>query len=477
MKEMEEMNNNVTTPQQEYWRRIREREMYKWHPLFEDVCHALDIFAMTLTRAWRLQLLPEKEYDFYYSTTDFNVMLAFLKKSLSKSYEKVPKNEKYIENLLKKFSFLDINCHKSLILFKYKKFIALADMGVGNDFFDLYDGLYRECRSVVIDISGPAIVLAPQSKFFNINENEEWSYDNIQQRIATAANVEITNKLDGSNQNFRYYKGEIVGSGSSAIDPEVSWRLKKGYSLLSPSHKQMLMGYPDFTFMFEFISPDNQVVVAYTKEQEGLYLFGMRNVYTGEELPYSEVLNIAHNYQVPTTEMYNETLDSIMTQLDNYSCNDKEGWVIGIPDPNTKSKIFKAKVKITDYVLMHKAISKIISPNAIIQAIAEGKWDDFSSKIPTAYKDNAQKVVDVCITYIATTAYNVNNYITQAKHELWEDYDNTKSFMLWAQLNVPKDYLGYVIAVYKGKQVNYLRRGAGGYKKLNELRIPKAEVN
>ena len=47
-------------------------------------------------------------------------------------------------------------------------------------FWDRYDGFYRECRSVVIDIEKECIVLCPFSKFFNINELEETSIENIQ---------------------------------------------------------------------------------------------------------------------------------------------------------------------------------------------------------------------------------------------------------------------------------------------------------
>ena len=340
------------------------------------------------------------------------------------------------------------------------------------DFWNLYDGLYKECRSVVIDIVNKCIVLAPQAKFFNVNENEEWSYDSIKNKIKNANRVEITNKLDGSNQNYRWYNGEIVGAGSSAIDKNESWRLQKGYDLLTLSHKAMMRDYKDYTFMYEFISPDNIIVVNYTKEQEGLYLFGMRNVNTGQELSYSEVLKIASEYGIKTTEMYNDSFDDVMGKLDDYSSNDKEGWVIGVIDND--GNIFKAKLKVNDYVLMHKALSKLISPNAIIKAIAENKWDDFYSKFPIAYRENANEIKTIVFKYINYMSQIVNDYYSLAKQEC--NYNDKREFMLWCNTNIPKRYRGYVISKYNKKENNFLIKGSMGYKKLKELVLKEEEV-
>ena len=354
---------------------------YLWHPLFHYVIDVLNCFPLAVYRVYNNNGIDDIEYEKLEQTKDFNIMLKFLEECYNGKYETIYKGHVPLKKLLDIFKPLQINCYDGLALFKYVNFIVLNDMEIfGANFWRLHNGLYKECRSVVIDIVKKCIVLAPQAKFFNVNENDEWSYDNIKNRISKANTVEITNKLDGSNQNYRWYNGEIIGSGSSAIDKRESWRLQKGYNLLTLSHKVMMRDYKDYTFMYEFISPENRRVVNYTKEQEGLYLFGMRNVKTGKELTYNEVLQIASEYDVPTTELYQDSFDDIMGQLDNYSSDEKEGWVIGISDE--QGNIFKAKLKVNDYVLMHKALAKLISPNAIIKAIADGKWDDFYSKIP-----------------------------------------------------------------------------------------------
>lgn len=449
---------------------------YLWHPLFGHVLDTMKSYYMILREVFYNQedKNTQEQCQKLYSVDNFNDILGFLRDCYEGKYTTSYQNHAPLKQLLDIFYPLEINCHQGLALFKYKNLALLGELGYDTEFWSLHNGLYRECRSIVIDIPNLCIVLAPQAKFFNVNENEEWSYNSIKNKIEQARLVEITNKLDGSNQNYRWYNGAIVGSGSSAINVEESWRLKRGYSLLTPAHENMMRDYSQYTFMYEFISPENQVVVNYTKEQEGLYLFGMRDVYTGDELTYSAVLKIAAKYGVPTTEMYQTSFDSIMNQLDDYSSDEKEGWVIRIVDVN--NDFFKAKLKINDYVLMHKAVSKLISPNAIIRAIADGKWDDFYSKIPAAYKENAIKIKTKVIDYIAFSRNKLDNYYQKAVLELRDNIIDRKTYVQWYKINVPKKYHGYMVALYEGRSINFLTKNINGYKKLNELIIEEEEV-
>ena len=75
------------------------------------------------------------------------------------------------------------------------------------------------------------------TKFDNIDGGMNgWDMSSIRNRISNSKKVEITNKLDGSNQNYRWYRGEVVGSGSQALDIKESWRLKRGYQLLNKNY-------------------------------------------------------------------------------------------------------------------------------------------------------------------------------------------------------------------------------------------------
>lgn len=369
------------------------------------------------------------------------------------------------------FNGLIMTSYKDFVLFKYKNYVELADLGYGSDFFELYNGLYLECRSVVFNTYTGEIVLAPQKKFKNFGEDEnEWSRERVFDKLNNAKKVEISNKLDGSNQNFRYYNGEYIGSGSQALDVNESWRLKNGYNLLTNEYKAMLKDYPDEAFLFEYISPDNPIVVYYTKEQEGLYLFGMRNVITGKERTYEEVLEIGKKYGVKTTEVYDDSFDDILNKLDDYKSSEKEGWVIAIWN---NDDVFKVKLKVNDYVLMHKALTKLVSPNAIIQAISDGKIDDFYSAIPIGFRESANKTIKQVYDYINFMEAEIDIYYKSLMSAVSDKdgYEQKKTFMILND-KTPKKYRGYVTAKYLGRDYNVLTTGNGqGYKKLGEMQI------
>ena len=132
-----------------------------------------------------------------------------------------------IENL-NLFRFLKLVQKDNLVLFRYADYTDIYsedDDITSDELWNVSNGFYRECRSVVIDVRKEEIVLAPFRKFFNINERAETSYEAIQNRINNASVVEFTDKLDGSMQSATWYEDKIVMAGSQSLDPKNSWRL------------------------------------------------------------------------------------------------------------------------------------------------------------------------------------------------------------------------------------------------------------
>lgn len=363
-------------------------------------------------------------------------------------------------------SYLQFNQHNDFLLIRYARYSNVFDgetEATSEDFWDLYDGLFRECRSVVIDVKNDCIVLCPFAKFFNIDELEETNINVIKERINKAHTIEFSDKLDGSMQAARYYNGEVVMSGSQAINPEKSWRLEDGLRMLksNPCYVKMLKDFPHYTFIFEYISLKDAHVVKYTKEQEGLYLIGIRNVQTGVELDYKAVLKIARDYNILSTELFDKTLDQVMSELDDKSSDEAEGFVINIDG-------YKVKLKYNDYVHIHKALSKLSSINLIIRSIADDNFDDLISKLPVAYHDNVNKVAKYVINYVKETEKEIYKYYNEAPKE------NKKDFMIYADKHIPKKYRGYCHSLFLGKEFNVLKGGNDKqpcYKKLKDMGV------
>lgn len=358
--------------------------------------------------------------------------------------------------------FLELNENDDFLLVRYANYTDVFSGGdesmTMDDFWNLEDGFFRECRSVVINIRKDELVLVPFRKFRNLNESEETSYENITTRIREASCVEFSNKLDGSMQSARFYDDQVVMAGSQALNMETSWRLADGYRMLreKDGYEKMLMNHQDQTFIFEYISQKDAHVVRY--EAEGLFLIGIRDVKTGREASYSEVLKYAAKYNIPTTEIFDKTLNQVIGELDSKRSSEAEGYVLNIDG-------FKVKIKYNDYVYMHKALSAISSINLIIQNIAEDHFDDFIAKIPSAYRDRVMKVARIVYSYKSRTEAEVEAAFSAAPTT------NRKEFMTWVTEHVERKIQGYVRCRYlNGKaSFNVLKRNGTGYLKLKDM--------
>lgn len=355
------------------------------------------------------------------------------------------------------FDPLIITEYNDLVLLRY----SLID--TDSDFWNKYDKMYRECRSVVIDKKNDCLALTPFRKFFNVNEIEETQEKEIRKRIEVARRIEISDKLDGSMQSARYYNQTYILAGSQALDPNMGFRVRLGYEMLKDNYKEMLKDYADFTHIFEFIHELDPHVVVYTKEQKGLYLIGMRNVSTGECLPYADVIKIAEKYGVKHTNVFDKTFDQLMNELDDKSSDEAEGFVIDIDS-------YKVKLKYNDYRKIHVMLSKVTSTNVIIKAIENGSYDDMISKVPSAYREDIECVANAVKNYVKKRKKHVEKMFNLCKtqylnlNEIWD----RKTFAMFVTNNY-KDYLHYFMTLCDGKENNFLCTRSGRYIKYKEV--------
>lgn len=421
------------------------KKEFLWHPLYE--------YVMTVKRKYiqSYTLLNNESCPENYNFNDW----------LDRVFEVWGNiTPKLNEKLSKIFDPLQITCYDHYVLFKYKGFIELSDDYDLNSFFELYDGLYRECRSCVFDIKNDEIALASLAKFKNYGEDEgDWSPKNIRSKYHFAHAVFITNKLDGSYQQYRYIAEEdrILGSGSQALDPVESWRLAAGYKLLSEGQKELIRDYPDYTFIFEYISPKNPIVVKYDESQEGLYLLAARDVKDGKEVSFDILSDMAEEYDSKMTQWYyNATLFSVLADTDNYLSSEKEGWVVDMVDGHKNH--FRCKIKTESYLMMHKILPRKVSPNAVVQAIHENILDDFLANVPEAYKEIINDYKNNVLLYLKLMQKRIDFYLQNMnKFSL----DSRKEKMLWIQNNTPKIFRSYLRNEVLGEKNDFLKHFDG----------------
>ena len=162
----------------------------------------------------------------------------------------------------------------------------------------------------------------------------------------------------------------------------------------------MIRNNPTKTHIFEYISLKDAHIVRYDKSQEGLYLIGLVDNYTGRESSYKDIIDYANKYNVLTTCVYDKNIHIILDELNNKQSDEAEGFVINIDGE-------KFKLKYNDYVKMHRVLSAISSPNLTIEMIADDKFDDYISKVPFMYREQIFEIANNVFKYID----NVNEYV------------------------------------------------------------------
>lgn len=376
-------------------------------------------------------------------------------------------NYKTFKDMIKPLIFKEYN---NMLLVRYGNAYDYIDKNTTiDDFWNKYDGLYKECRSVVLNIKTSEVIILPMDKFFNINELQETSYDNILNKLSIAQYnhlpIEYSDKLDGSMICARYYNGEYLLTSSQALNPNNSWRLQDAYTMLTDNYKNMLYDHPHQTFIFEYISLKDQHVVKYTKEQEGLYLIGERNTLSAYTYSYDWLNIMAKRYDIKTTVLFNTDINYIMSHLDEKSSDQAEGFVINIDG-------YRVKLKYNDYVTMHKTLSSMVSPNYIIKAIADENFDDFISKVPSSYKENVKLIADKVFKYIQYKNDQINSNYLYVKNTMSiekKDFSNRKEFIRYINNYCNKDIHQYLICKYDNKEYSLIKSKNGKYIKMKQV--------
>jgi hypothetical protein len=266
-------------------------------------------------------------------------------------------------------------------------------------------------------------------------------------------------------QSARYYNGSVVLAGTQALDPEQSFRVTIGLSLLDQNYMNMLIENPDCTFIFELICKEDQHVVVYSEDRRGLYLIGIRNVMTGRESPYSEVIETAQKYGVKHTNVFDKTFDQLLNSLNDKSSDEAEGFVINIDG-------YKVKLKYNDYIKIHHMLSKMVSTNTIIKCVDDGSWDDVRCKIPEAYRADADIVANDVKAYIKMMIAKIDNLYLDCTNHYGRGAtvaEDRKAFAMYAIAN-HKEYSSYLINKHVGNENNFIRNKAGRYLRYYEIK-------
>ena len=256
-------------------------------------------------------------------------------------------------------------CEQKRIKVKEQDDLAIFNYDILADFSDL---VVQEARGIIIDLKICEVVCWPFRKFGN---SHEFYADEIDWETA-----KVQEKVDGSIIKIWFNKqlDQWQISSNSCIDADEAV-LSTGYSIgelvRSTEEYQKFIQYvrtdvvnKDYTYIFELVSPKNQIVIKYDKTQ--LYLLGIRDNITGLERKKENFKLM--NFPVPK-EYVLHSLDACISaaqELNKSDYPDLEGFVV--VDENWH----RIKVKSPQYLIYHHVIN-----NGMITK--ERAWDILQS--------------------------------------------------------------------------------------------------
>lgn len=217
----------------------------------------------------------------------------------------------------------------------------------------MFDGVWndvtRQCRGLIVDSNTDEIVSRPFRKFFNWNQLDP----DMQKRLMKEP-IATFMKWDGSlGVLYRLNTGELAiatrGSFTSVQAEHATARLREKYPDFDP--------YPDLTYVFEIIYPENRVVVDY-QGMDDLVLLAVMETETGRTLDFTG------GWPGPRTQQMSfPTLADVLAYPPE---PDPEGFVVLFPDQD-----IRVKWKFPEYLRLHRIITNV-SSLSIWEALAAG---------------------------------------------------------------------------------------------------------
>lgn len=232
----------------------------------------------------------------------------------------------------------------------------------------------RMCRGLIVDLKAKTIIAYPFNKFFNLGQMPETQFDVLQWK----GHFTVTEKLDGSM--LILFRDPVTGENrfttKGSFDSE--------HGLFATANMPEILKDPKWTsegtFIFELIEKKFQIVVDYAKKgyPYGLYLIGFRWM-DSRFVSYPELVAIAKEMGVQVPHEYAFlSLDSLVKSAETLTVLD-EGYVLRYKDD------FLVKVKGTEYIRVHRFISRLSDKN-LIESLKTGDADLLIDLAPEEYR-------------------------------------------------------------------------------------------
>ena len=280
-------------------------------------------------------------------------------------------------------------------------------------------------------------------KFFNLNQVADSMYSVVKNYKIRYVN----GKEDGSIATFiKLPNGEILGKSKMGFDNTQANGINRIYKT-NPD----VRAFVDFCLdgdivpIFEYVSPQNRIVLRYPKEE--LILLRLRDNKTGKHIDIKDHLDKIGSIKIAAFED-GYTLEDLIEK--SKSEVDKEGWVVQFENAQM------IKIKTDWYRNLHSIYtSDIYREHIIIGYILDDVIDDVVSQIPEDEKETHLRIQKI-ISIVKVEINKLVSQINSAYKEFVNSGSNKKDYAI--NHRVGNTNFHFVMSMDKGEKLKSLSK-------------------
>lgn len=298
-----------------------------------------------------------------------------------------------------------------------------------------WDDLTRLCRGLVTDGEGN-VLSRPFPKFFN------WGQVEAPGPEVTSTPFTAYDKMDGSLIIVGTdLNGDVVVSTKGSFD---TWHSAEARKMLDG---QGWAPIPGSTVMFEFIHPDNRIVIDYQGRQELVLLGAVWNddgmdhfspQVVADEMNWQGALANPRQFHLPAM---------LQTVADPEAGENREGFVL-VWENLDGGPAHRVKVKFAQYVNLHRMLSRI-SNVSVWEALKDGTFEALLELVPDEIYDKVRETADELIQTYQSLAFTLALQLKDV-----ERFETRKEAAAYVMANADIEHKSIIFAMLDGKIVN-----------------------
>jgi len=298
-----------------------------------------------------------------------------------------------------------------------------------------WDEVARFCRGLIVDTRTWTVAAQPFSKFWNVGERPE-----TQVEVLPREPFAIFEKVDGSlGVSYRDESGKLVLASRGSFTSDQA--LRGTQMLRALAHIEEIP--ESLTMVFEIVYRKNRLVVPY--DFEGLVLLAIFNRESGEELPWSEVVEWAARLgcRLPKVYKFGSLEEALASKAElGY---DAEGYVIRFASG------LRVKIKGDKYLSLLRQAELRVRDKAVLEALAAGIFAQLLQKLPEELQPDVEKTAEGFRAQAQELETEACGVFVQAPKT------DRKTYAIWVQQNARPAIKGALFQLLDGKEVNWYK--------------------